>query len=79
VDDCEECVSDLTAEHTHGEIECPGVNGGDPFTVINPTGCAVGVEAIACYQLTEAGCNANNTCWDCAAELEITLCANPLP
>lgn len=79
VDDCEECASDVTYEHSYELTECDAPPGGDPYTVGPSSGCAVGVEAIACYQLTEAGCNANNTCWDCAAELEITLCANPLP
>jgi hypothetical protein len=79
VDDCEECVSDLTYDHAYELTECDAPPGGDPYEVGPNVGCTVGVEALSCYQLTESGCNSNNTCWDCAAELEIALCANPLP
>ncbi len=79
VDDCEECATDLTYEHSYGLTECPAPPGGDPFTVGPNEGCPVGVEAIECIALTKNVCLDLGDCMACADQLGISLCENPLP
>lgn len=78
VDDCEECETSLTYEHSYGLTECEAPPGGDPFTVGPNDGCPVGVQALACYELTKDLCLDLGECMACAEQLDISLC-NPLP